>query len=118
MLPICVQTVFVPDLKQAVAFFQSALGYEVKANYGDCITQLRTGATTLIVQQIEPGTGPQAPMTVLSFQTEDIHAAMRSVVEAGGELLHETPMKCPVGVYVMFRDKAGVVHDLLQFEKA
>ena len=43
---------------------------------------------------------------------------MRSVVEAGGELLHDVPQQCPVGVYVMFRDRAGVVHDLLQFESA
>jgi hypothetical protein len=41
---------------------------------------------------------------------------MRAIVEAGGELLHPEPQRCPVGVVVMFRDAAGVVHDLLQFD--
>jgi predicted enzyme related to lactoylglutathione lyase len=118
MLPVCVQTVFVPDLQEAVRFFEQGLGYEVKAKYGDCIVQLRTGAATLILEQIEAGSQLRVPATVLSFQTEDIRASMRQVVEAGGELLHTVPQKCPVGVFVMFRDKAGVVYDLLQFEAA
>jgi predicted enzyme related to lactoylglutathione lyase len=116
MLPVCVQTVFVPDLQEAVRFHTTALGYEVKATYGPCIVQLKTGATTLILQQLEAGSVPASPMTVLSFQTEDIQASMRAIVAAGGELLHAEPQRCPVGVFVMFRDPAGVVHDLLQFD--
>ena len=118
MLPVCVQTIFVPDLREAVGFYTEALGYEVKATHGPCITQLKTGATTLILQQIEAGLPPATPSTVLSFQTEDIRASMRRVVEAGGVLVHPEPQRCPVGVFVMFRDRAGVLHDLLQFDAA
>jgi predicted enzyme related to lactoylglutathione lyase len=41
---------------------------------------------------------------------------MRSVVEAGGELVDTEPQRCPVGVVVKFRDPSGVLHDLLQFD--
>lgn len=116
MLPVCVQTVFVPDLQEAVRFYTSGLGYQVKATYGDCIVQFRTGGTTLILQQIEAGSGAGSPATVLSFQTDDIHAAMRRIVEAGGELVHTSPQRCPVGEFAMFRDRAGVLYDLLQFD--
>jgi len=116
MLPVCVQTVFVPDLAEAVRFYTDGLGYEVKANYGPCITQLRTGATTLILQQIQAGAQPQAPMTVLCFETKDIRASMRKVAEAGGTLLQAEPQRCPVGVVVPFKDKAGVLYELLQFD--
>ena len=116
MLPVSVQTIYVSHLEEAIGFYSSALGYEVKATYGACIAQLKTGSTTLILQEIEPGTHPQTPTTVLSFGTDDIHASMRSVVNAGGELFHSAPQKCPVGVFVTFRDKAGVLHELLQFE--
>lgn len=117
MLPVCVQTIYVSDLGEAVRFYAEGLGYEVKATYGPCIAQLRTGATTLILEQME-GSHPEMPATVLSFQADDIHAAMRRVVEAGGDLVHTEPQRCPVGVYVNFRDPAGVLHGLLQFDAA
>lgn len=116
MLPVCVQAVFVPDLEEAVRFHTEALGYEVKERYGPCIAQLRTGSTTLILQQIEPGSLPASPGTVLCFQSEDIHADMRKVQQAGGQLLHAEPQRCPVGVFVMFTDRAGVTYELLQFD--
>ncbi len=116
MLPVCVQAIYVSNLEEALRFYTSALGYEVKATYGPCIAQLKTGATTLILQQIEADAHPSVPTTVLCFQTEDIHDSMRRVVDAGGELLHAEPQRCPVGVFVMFRDRAGVLHELLQFD--
>jgi predicted enzyme related to lactoylglutathione lyase len=116
MLPVCVQSVYVPNLQEAIDFYAAALGYEVEATYGGCIAQLRTGGTTLILQEIEPGGEPASPATVLAFRTDDIHASMRRVVQAGGELLHRVPQPCPVGVFVGFRDKAGVAYELLQFD--
>jgi len=118
MLPVCVQTVYVSNLQEAVRFYADALGYEVKESYGPCIVQLKTGSVTLILEEIEAGGQPSTPITVLSFRTEDIQASMRSVVEAGGELLHSSPQKCPVGLFVRFKDKAGVMHELLQFDNA
>lgn len=118
MLPVCVQAIHVPDLEEAVRFYAAALGYEVKERYGPCIAQLRTGATTLVVQQIEPGAEPVVPGTILCFQTEDIRASMQKVVEAGGRLVHAQPQRCPVGDFVLFRDRAGVMFELLQFDKA
>ena len=116
MLPVCVQAVYVPDLAEAVRFYTEGLGYEVKATYGPCITQLGTGATTLILTEIEPRSQPQTPMTVLCFETKDIRASMRKVTEAGGTLLHSEPQRCPVGVFVPFQDRAGVQYELLQFD--
>jgi len=115
MLPICVQTVYVADLASAVRFFETALGYTVKARYGECIVQLATESTTLILQEIEADALPQEPRTLLAFQTDDIHASMRAVAEAGGRLLQTEPETCPVGLVVKFEDAAGVMHELLQF---
>ncbi len=116
MLPVCVQTIYVHDLEQAVRFYSEGLGYEVKATYGSCITQLKTGATTLILEQIEPGSQPTSPMTVLAFQTADIQASARTIAEAGGEIVDAEPRRCPVGLVVSFKDRAGVLHNLLQFD--
>jgi predicted enzyme related to lactoylglutathione lyase len=118
MLPVCVQTIYVPKLQEALRFYTDALGYEVKATYGPCIVQLKTGSVPLLLQDTEPGEQPSTPTTVLAFQTEDIQASMRSVDDAGGELLHSSPQKWSVGVFVRFKDTAGVLHELLQSENA
>ena len=119
MNQVCVQTIYVPDLAPALDFYVRALGYDVKARYGPCIAQLQTQGTTLVIQQLEAGqAGPDRPSTVLAFRTENIAETMDQVVAAGGTLLHDTPQPCPVGVFVAFRDVAGVLHELLQFGEA
>lgn len=119
MNPVCVQTIYVSSLPEAIDFYARALGYEVKARYGECIAQLRTGGVTLILQEMEKGqTVPPAPTAVLAFRTEDIAKSMSEVVAAGGELLHTEPQPCPVGKYAAFRDRSGVLLELLQFTDA
>lgn len=117
MKEICVQTIYVTDLTQALDFYTQALGYEVKARYGACIAQLHTQGATLIVQEIESGQAcPDGPCTVLAFQTDNIAESMAQVVSAGGTLMTDKPQPCPVGVYVAFKDPVGVLHELLQFK--
>ena len=113
---ICVQTIYVSNLPQAVDFYVRALGYEVQERYGDCIVQLRTKGTALVVQELEPGqTVPDRPSSVLSFGTDNILESMAEVLAGGGTLMSEAPQPCPVGVFIGFKDPAGVVHELLQF---
>ena len=113
--PVRVQTLEVPSLEAALAFYTTALGYTIKATYGPTIAQLDTGErTTLIVQEV--GSNPnRPPATVLAFLTEDIAASMRAVLAAGGTLLDQTPRPCPVGVVAEFFDPAGIRHELIQF---
>ena len=116
MHEICVQTVYVSDLGQALDFYTQALGYKVKARYGSCIAQLHGPGATLVIQEMEAGQeSPDRPCTVLAFQTEDIAESMAQVVAAGGTLLNDRPQPCPVGIYIGFKDPAGVLHELLQF---
>ncbi|MES2973880.1 MAG: VOC family protein [Pseudomonadota bacterium] len=113
------QTIYVSNLARAVDFYVHALGYEVKARYGQCIAQLRTRGATLVIQEIEDGqTIPDRPCAVLAFQTDNIAESMAQVVAAGGTLLNDKPQPCPVGVYIAFTDPSGVLHELLQFTDA
>lgn len=116
MKEICVQTIYVTNLTQALDFYTQALGYEVKARYGSCIAQLHTHGATLVVQEIESGqASPDTPSTVLAFRTDNIAESMAQVVAAGGILLNDNSQPCPVGVFITFKDPAGVLHELLQF---
>ena len=116
MNEVCVQTIYVTNLAHAVDFYVQALGYEVKDRYGQCIVQLSTQGTTLVIQEIEQAqTFPERPSSVLAFKTENIDESIRRVIAAGGIVLHDKPQPCPVGVYVAFKDPSGVLHELLQF---
>jgi len=116
MHPVCVQTLYVPNLHAAEEFYTNALGYEVEERYGDSIVQLKTEGVVLIIQELETNQAvPPAPATVLAFRSDDIRESMRKVVAAGGRLLHDEPQSCPVGVYVSFKDRAGIIHEILQF---
>jgi predicted enzyme related to lactoylglutathione lyase len=119
MHPICVQTVYVPDLPTALRFYTTALGYEVEQTYGPCIAQLATSSTTLILQEIDPEQADRLkPCVAMAFQTDNILGSMQQVLQNGGTLLHNTPQPCPVGLYVQFTDPAGVLHELLEFGDA
>ena len=83
MLPVCVQTIYVSHLEEAIGFYSSALGYEVKATYGACIAQLKTGSTTLILQEIEPGTHPRHPQLFCPLaRTISMHPCAASSTQA------------------------------------
>ena len=116
MNEICVQTIYVSNLGQAVDFYVGALGYEVEARYGQCIVQLATRGTTLVLQEIEESqTVPDRPSSVLAFKTDNIDESIKQVIAAGGTVLSDGPQACPVGIYVSFKDPSGVLHELLQF---
>ena len=116
MQPVCVQTIYVTDIKRAVNFYGAGLGYEVEAEYGDCIVQLRTEGTALILQEIQGDSPiPSESKTVLAFQTDDILATISTLKAAGAHILHDEPQPCPVGRYVTFEDPSGIMHELLEF---
>jgi len=52
---------------------------------------------------------------MINIETDDLAATLNSLKEKGVELIHQTPQKCPVGVYAAFKDPFGNVHELLEF---
>ncbi|RYV01073.1 hypothetical protein SOPP22_16040 [Shewanella sp. OPT22] len=116
MKPICVQTIYVTDLQKSLSFYQQGLEQKIEEQYGDCIVQLQSEGTALILQQIETGTLLTKPQTKLAFQSDDIYADIERLKASGATVLHDQPQSCPVGVYVAFEDIDGIGFELLQFE--
>jgi len=118
MHQVCVQTIYVTDLKRAVNFYEAGLGYEIEAEYGDYIVQLKTEGITLILQEVQGDDSiPSEPKTVLAFQTDDILGSITTLKASGARILHNEPQPCPVGRYVTFEDPTGIMHELLEFCK-
>ncbi|MBM7073351.1 hypothetical protein JQC92_15150 [Shewanella sp. 202IG2-18] len=50
---ICVQTIYVTDLQSSLSFYQQGLEQKIEEQYGDCILQLQSEGSALILQKIE-----------------------------------------------------------------
>lgn len=113
------------DAQRAARFYAAAFGWEIQMLGEDmghyvlvttAVADARPGAPA---GAINGGLYPyrddwpaQYPSVVIGV--EDVHAAMKRVAEAGGEVLGE-PMRIPgVGDYVAFVDTEGNRHSMLQ----
>ncbi|WP_062260942.1 VOC family protein [Endozoicomonas arenosclerae] len=114
MKPICVQTLYVEDIEQSIAFYNQALGYEVEEKFGESIVQLKSDGVALILQKVDKN---YTPSVKLAFQSTDIELDIKQLKLSGATLLDDQPKPCPVGVYITFEDINGIGHELLQFSE-
>jgi catechol 2,3-dioxygenase-like lactoylglutathione lyase family enzyme len=112
---ICVVGVYVRDIDAAREFYCDKLGFEVAAEYGDCILQLKQDGVVFVIEEIE-GTFPEAPCTVIATPTDDIEAEMNRLRELGVNFIHDTPQPFPAGVFVAYRDPSGNLLELIEFK--
>ena len=113
------------DRQRAAAFYAQAFAWQtqhlgpemgdyllVTTAVSDVRADVPRGAINGGLFPYKPDWPDQYPSVVIGV--EDIHAAMRRVVEAGGQVLGE-PMAIPgVGDYVSFRDTEGNRLSMLQ----
>jgi len=119
MPKVCVIQINVSDMDQAVDFYCNKLGFEVASRkyYPDIVDLVHEGVP-LILNKVANQTQidyPDVAQTMINIETDDLAPTLNSLKEKGVELIHQTPQKCPVGVYAAFKDPFGNVHELLEF---
>jgi len=116
MTQICVVGVYVRDIKAARQFYCDKLGFEVAAEYGDCIVQLKNEGVVFVVEEIQ-GDFPQEPCVVIATPTDDIEKEMARLRKLGVTFIHDTPQPFPEGVFTAYRDPSGNLLELLEFKE-
>ena len=116
MNQICVVGVYVRDIKAAREFYCDKLGFEVAAEYGDCILQLKNEGVVFVVEEIQ-GDFPEEPCIVISTPTEDIEKEMGRLRELDVTFIHDEPQPFPEGVYIAYRDSSGNLLELIEFRQ-
>ncbi|MBN2379401.1 VOC family protein [candidate division WOR-3 bacterium] len=118
MPEICVVQFNVSDMDEALDFYCSKLGFEVKKkDYEDLILLDHEGVSVLLCKVDKPHQidYPKVAQTVVNFKVRDLRKEMADLKAKGVEFIHSEPQQCPVGIYAAIRDPFGNVHELVEF---
>lgn len=116
MTQVCVISIHVPNMQEAIQFYTTVLGFEVNKEYGPKIVTLVHGGIPIVLEESESATSEGASGVVLTLKTDDIFETVTALKEHDVEFILEEPTPCPPGKYISFRDPFGNVWEYLEFE--
>lgn len=119
MNQVCVISIYVPNLNEAIDFYTNTLGFELNKQYGPKIASLVNGVVPIILEENDNTTYNQDNKTsrvVLGIQTNNIYETVNFLKERDVNFLIGEPTDCPAGKYISFSDPFGNILEYLQFE--
>lgn len=120
MSQVCVISIYVPDMQEAIDFYTNVLNFEVNKQYGPKIVTLVNGDLPLVLEEsdkVSYKTDNHPSGVVLALKTDDIEQTLQQLKAADIHFLVEVPTDCPPGKFISFRDPFGNVIEFLQFGK-
>lgn len=118
MSQVCVISIYVPNLKEAIDFYTQVLNFEINKQYGPKIVTLVNGDLPLVLEESEEvsyRTDNHPSGVVLALRTDDIDQSLQKLKEANVKFLVGTPTDCPPGKFISFQDPFGNIIEFLQF---
>ena len=116
MTQVCVISIHVPNMQEAIQFYTTVLGFEVNKEYGPKIVTLVHGELPIVLEESEKlHQTDGASGVVLTLKTDDIYGTVTALKEHDVEFILEEPTACPPGKYISFRDPFGNVWEYLEF---
>ena len=115
---VCVISIYVPNLQEAIRFYTTVLGFEVDKQYGSKIVTLVSGEVPIVLEESEESSQPTANHTsevVLGLKTDNIYQTVEKLKDHNVEFIIDEPTDCPPGKYISFRDPFGNRLEYLEF---
>lgn len=114
---ICVVTIYVPDLQQAIEFYTNTLNFEVNKYYGEKIVSLQNGTLPFILEEKQGELSPDIKPfgVVLALQTKNIEEKLAHLKSKSVHFIVDEPTTCPPGKFISFTDPFGNIIEYLQF---
>jgi lactoylglutathione lyase len=119
MSQVCVISIYVSNLQEAIHFYTTVLGFEVNKQYGPKIVTLVHGDLPIVLEESEEilnNSVGSASGVVLGLETADIYQTVRMLKEHNVDFIVDEPTDCPPGKFISFRDPFGNIFEYLQFE--
>ena len=119
MSQVCVISIYVPDIQEAIHFYTTVLGFEVNKQYGPKIVTLVHGDLPIVLEESEislDNSDLNTSGVVLGLKTTDIYQTARLLKEHNVDFIVEEPSDCPPGKFISFRDPFGNILEYLQFK--
>lgn len=118
MSQVCVISIYVPNMEEAVDFYTNVLNFEVNKQYGPKIVTLINGELPLVLEESENvsyKSGGHPSGVVLALKTGDIEQTLQQLKDSNVKFLVEVPTECPPGKFISFYDPFGNAIEYLQF---
>ena len=109
----------VTDMDKAIDWYTNVLGFKLSKqhyHYPIAVDLVHEGARLILHTVDKPANidYPNVAQTLISIRTEDIEASLKDLKSKGVEIIYETPLEFPMGLYAAFRDPFGNVHELVE----
>ncbi len=113
---VCVLTVNVNDMKEAIDFYTRVLDFEVSKRYGETIVSLVHNGLPIVLEEKkgsgQAGSGQSVLPGILSEAIEKDFELLKS---KGAVMIFDEPKPCPPGRYFVIEDPSGNQIEVVEF---
>ncbi|MGB8000444.1 MAG: VOC family protein [Anaerobacillus sp.] len=112
---VCVLTVKVNNMRDALPFYTDILDFKVSKTYSDKIVSLVHESIPIVLEESSPTEKVSANQVLLGINSEDIEVDFKKLKERGANLLFNEPEPCPPGRYFIIEDPSGNQIEIVEF---
>lgn len=119
MSKVCVISIYVPDINEAIQFYTNVLGFKINKQYGPTIVTLEHGDLPIVLEETnnyKSYNDSDTTGVVLALITEDIYETIKKLKEHNVNFIVDQPQDCPPGKVISFKDPFGNVFEYLQYD--
>ncbi|PKR76770.1 hypothetical protein CEY16_13195 [Halalkalibacillus sediminis] len=111
---VCVITVKVEKMDEAIDFYTKVLGFQVDQRYGEKIVSLEHEGLPIVLEEIS--TGKSNDQSVLfALYSDDLDGDIQHLEFHETKILFNHPEPCPPGRYTIIEDPSGNQIEIVEF---
>lgn len=110
---VCVITIKVEDMQNAVRFYTEMLDFKVSKHYGENIVSLVHEGVPIVLEKADSNRA--ASSVLLGILSENIEKDFASLKEKGATILFDEPKPCPPGRFFVLEDPFGNQIEIVEF---
>lgn len=112
---VCVLTVKVDNMKNAIDFYTNVLDFKVSKHYGESIVSLLHKGIPIVLEETQMDHQESNQNVLLGILSENIDDDFSLLKSKGVKVLFDEPKPCPPGRYFVIEDPAGNQIEIVEF---
>ncbi|MGD6834454.1 VOC family protein [Sutcliffiella halmapala] len=112
---VCVITIKVENMQDAVRFYTEVLDFKVSKQYGENIVSLVHESVPIVLEKADSIRKEAHSSVLLGILSHDIEKDFASLKEKGAVILFDEPQPCPPGRFFVLEDPFGNQIEVVEF---
>ncbi|MBM7621008.1 putative enzyme related to lactoylglutathione lyase [Bacillus tianshenii] len=112
---VCVITIKVGNIQEAVQFYTEILDFKVSKYYGENIVSLVHEGLPIVLEKADSIKTETYNSVLLGILSQDIEKDFASLKEKGATILFDEPQPCPPGRFFVLEDPFGNRIEVVEF---